>query len=81
MAGYVLVMLLADFAVTGFALMPLSHTRGDHPSIAGRFGQLGSRLVARLYETPIPQDWVGFATQMHHQHVGRGRATCWASGG
>ena len=27
-------------------------------------------IVARIYETPIPQDWVGFATQMHHQLSG-----------
>jgi hypothetical protein len=26
--------------------------------------------IARLYETPIPQDWVGLANQMHHQASG-----------
>ena len=30
----------------------------------------GNELVAHIYETPFPQDWVGFATQMHHQASG-----------
>ena len=30
----------------------------------------GGELVACLYETPLPQDWVGFVTQMHHQASG-----------
>jgi len=66
MAGFVAAMLAADFALTGFATLPLSPATGEHPSAVGRFGA----LVARAYETPIPQDWVGFATQMRHQASG-----------
>ncbi|WP_165245240.1 ArnT family glycosyltransferase [Paludisphaera soli] len=68
MAGYVAVLLASDFALTGFAVLPLSPATGEHPSVA-RFGAL-SPLVARLYETPIPQDWVGFAGQVRHQASG-----------
>lgn len=70
MAGYVLVMLLADWAVTGFAMMPLSHSRGDHPSLAGKFGSPLGSIMAWIYETPMPQDVVGFLTQVHHQMSG-----------
>jgi hypothetical protein len=70
MSAYVLVLLLANLVVTGFAFMPLSQSRGDHPSIAAKLGDRFSPLIARIYETPIPQDWVGFATQMHHQMSG-----------
>jgi hypothetical protein len=66
MAGFVAAMLAADFALTGFAVLPLSPHVGDHPSATGRF----AGLVSRAYETPIPQDWVGFATQMKHQATG-----------
>ena len=68
--AYVLMLLLANVVVTGFAFMPLSQSRGDHPSIAARLGDRFSPWIARIYETPIPQDWVGFATQMHHQMSG-----------
>lgn len=66
MAGFVAAMLAADFALTGFATLPLSPHVGDHPSATGRF----ATLISRAYETPIPQDWVGFATQMKHQATG-----------
>ena len=68
--GYLLILLLADFAVTGFATMPLSRSRGDHPSLAGKFGSFLGSYLNRIYETPIPQDLVGFATQVHHQMSG-----------
>ena len=69
MAAYVAVLLLGNFALTGFAMLPLSPTKGAHPSVDGRFGPLGP-LAARLYETPIPQDWVGLANQFRHQASG-----------
>ncbi|WP_165226634.1 ArnT family glycosyltransferase [Aquisphaera insulae] len=85
MAGFVALMLAADVAVTGFALMPLSGSTGDHPSIAARFGRLGP-LARAIYETRWPQDWVGFATQVHHQMsggpsylLGERRMTGWRS--
>jgi hypothetical protein len=73
MVGFGVVMLLADWAVTGFALLQMSQTSGaGHPSLDGRLARwpwLG-RLIGRAVETPVPQDWVGFATQMHHQRSG-----------
>ncbi|AMV38563.1 glycosyltransferase family 39 protein [Planctomyces sp. SH-PL62] len=69
MAAYVAALLASDFALTGFATLPLSPTSGDHPSASAWFGPLGS-LVSRLYETPIPQDLVGFAAQVRHQASG-----------
>jgi hypothetical protein len=70
MTGFVLVLLLADAVVTGFANLPLSTSHGHHPTIERWFGRGGNELVARIYETQLPQDWVGFATQMHHQASG-----------
>jgi hypothetical protein len=70
MLVFVLVMLIANFVITGFARMPLSTTQGDHPSIPRLLGGAGARLAGWAYETPVPQDWVGFATQMHHQASG-----------
>ncbi len=70
MSGYVLVLLLANVVVTGCAFMPLSQSRGDHPSITAKLGDRFSPWIARIYETPMPQDWVGFATQTHHQMSG-----------
>ena len=63
-------MLLADFAVTGFARLPLSSSHGHHPTIERWFGSSSAGFFASLYETPLPQDWVGFATQSHHQASG-----------
>ena len=70
MVGFALVMALADFAATGFATIPLSPRTGTHPTIEGRLHGRPGRVVARLIETPIPRDWVGFATQMRHQRSG-----------
>jgi len=68
MMAYVAALLLGNFVLTGFATLPLSPTTGAHPSV-GRFGPFGP-LAARLYETPIPQDWVGLANQFRHQASG-----------
>ncbi len=62
MAGYGLILVAVNLLVTGFALLPLSERVGDHPTVPGS--------ITRLVETPIPQDWVGFATQMRHQKNG-----------
>jgi hypothetical protein len=70
MSAFVLVMMLADFAVNGFAIMPLSPTHGAHPSITARFGRRPAGWLARAYELPLPQDWIGFAIQTHHQMSG-----------
>lgn len=70
MVGFLLIMLVSNTAVTGFARMPLSKSHGRHPTIEKWFGLSTGDLFTRLYETPIPQDWVGFATQTHHQASG-----------
>ena len=70
MLAFVMLMLLANLILTGFARIPLSTTRGEHPSLERWVGAKAAREIARLYETPLPQDWVGFATQMHHQASG-----------
>jgi 4-amino-4-deoxy-L-arabinose transferase-like glycosyltransferase len=51
-------------------LLPISQGRGEHPSFDGRFGPGLGRWLTRAIETPIPQDWVGFATQVLHQRSG-----------
>ncbi len=65
-----MLMLLTNLALTGFARIPLSTSEGQHPSLEKWLGAKAAQKVARLYETPLPQDWVGFATQMHHQASG-----------
>jgi hypothetical protein len=69
-AAYLTVLLLTDLAITGFAMLPLSQSAGDHPTVSASFGGVLAPLVTRLCETPIPQDWVGLATQAHHQISG-----------
>ncbi|MDR3632534.1 MAG: glycosyltransferase family 39 protein [Isosphaeraceae bacterium] len=68
--GFSAAMLAANFVVTGFALIPLSHAPGEHPSLAGRFGPTVQKWVSRAIELPMPCDWVGFATQVVHQRSG-----------
>lgn len=70
MFAYVLLLLLSNIALTAFARIPLSTTHGQHPSLARWVGARAAVELSRLYETPLPQDWVGFATQMHHQASG-----------
>lgn len=70
MVGFLLVMLLANAVVTGFARLPLSTSRSRHPTIERWFGSQQAGAIARCYETSIPQDWVGFATQLYHQASG-----------
>jgi len=70
MAGFGLAMLLTDWAIGGFAAIPPSERVGVHPSFEGHFGPAGDRVVARLLETPMPQDWVAFATQVRLQRSG-----------
>jgi hypothetical protein len=67
---FLLVMLAADLAVTGFARIPPSAARGNHPTIATWLGPAAADFLGKLYETPLPQDWVGLATQLHHQASG-----------
>jgi hypothetical protein len=61
MVGYVAIMVAADWAVTGFAVLRASARTGYHPSAPG---------LGWLLERAFPQDWVGFATQLRHQRNG-----------
>ena len=70
MLGFMLLMLLTNLVVTGFARIPLSTTQGRHPTLEKWLGTTATATLTRLYETPLPQDWVGFATQVHHQASG-----------
>ncbi len=70
MVGFVLIAGLVNLVVTGFAMIPLSTTHEEHPSLIRWFGEYWGRKLARLYEMPLPQDLVGFATQLHHQATG-----------
>jgi Dolichyl-phosphate-mannose-protein mannosyltransferase len=70
MAGFVLMMMLSNAALTGFVCLPLSRSHGHHPTLERWFGISGNNISVLLYETPLPQDWVGFANQMHHQASG-----------
>jgi Dolichyl-phosphate-mannose-protein mannosyltransferase len=72
MIGFVALMLAADFLVTGCAVLPLSHSPGaPHPALNALKGRpVLMKLAHRLIETPTPQDWVGFVTQLQHQRSG-----------
>jgi 4-amino-4-deoxy-L-arabinose transferase-like glycosyltransferase len=70
MLGFVIVMLVTNLAVTGFARIPLSTTEGRHPTLEKWLGTTATAKLSGLYETPLPHDWVGFATQLHHQASG-----------
>ena len=70
MLTYGAILVAADFAVTGFATIPLSSRNGMHPTLAGRFGPAITRLASKVLETPIPADWVGFFNQLRYQGEG-----------
>src|SRR5262249_48381644 len=57
MIGFMVLMLLSDVAVTGFARLPLSRSHGRHPTIEKWFGSSTDGLLSHLFEIPIPQDW------------------------
>jgi 4-amino-4-deoxy-L-arabinose transferase-like glycosyltransferase len=70
LTGFIVVAGLADFAINGFATIPLSPSREAHPSLLRWFGPIWGRRLAILYETTLPQDWVGFVIQTMHQAGG-----------
>lgn len=70
MLAFLSVMFLSNLIVTGGATLPLSPRSGSHPSLEGRLGPPLDSWAIRLIETPMPQDWVGFLTQMKHQQSG-----------
>lgn len=60
---YLIVMMLGNLVVTGFATLPISTRQGNHPSIQSPF-------LAWLIEQPFPSDWAGFLVQIRHQRSG-----------
>ncbi len=70
MAAFAAIMMAADVVVTAGATLPISGRSGHHPSLEGRLGGSTTRWFGRVIETPVPQDWVGFAKQMMHQRSG-----------
>lgn len=70
MLGFLVVMGLSNLVVTGFATLPMSTTAGAHPSVDPRIPGSLRRLAERVIELPIPQELVGFATQVIHQRSG-----------
>lgn len=67
---FTLVAIAANLVFTGFAMLPISAQVGEHPALIARFGPGVGGWLGRLVESPIPQDWVGFLTQMSHQRNG-----------
>ncbi len=67
---YLALMILTNLVLTGFATIPLSERTGRHPWLESRFHPSIARNLQAVLETPIPVDWVGFATQMRHQRSG-----------
>jgi len=70
MLGFFFVMAMANFLVTGFALVPMSEQVGWHPIVEARLEPRLGQLVSQVIEWPFPQDWVAFATQVRHQRSG-----------
>jgi hypothetical protein len=76
MSAYVVIMILSNLVVTGFARLPLSTSCGNHPTLERWLGASASDALGSFYETPLPADWVGFATQLHHQASGGASYLC-----
>lgn len=70
MTGFLLVMLLSNGIVTGFANLSLSRSHGQHPTTERWFGSYTGNVFDHVFEVSIPQDLVGFLTQMYHQASG-----------
>ncbi len=68
--GFVALMILTNLVLTGFARIEPSERKGSHPWLESRFRPAIARYLETAIETPMPVDWVGFATQMRHQRSG-----------
>ena len=69
MTAYVAAMLAADWLITGGAMLTPSKTAGAH-LVSQRLPESLRGWFATIAETPMPQDWVGFAIQSNHQRSG-----------
>ncbi len=70
MAGYVLILVVSNLLVTGFATLPLSPRTGSHPVLESRLGPTLAGWASTILEGSYPQDWVGFARQVVLQRQG-----------
>ncbi len=70
MSVFVVLMLLADLILTGFATQTPSESRGEHPLIESRLPTSIQPVFERLIETPLPADLVAFVIQVRHQRSG-----------
>jgi len=68
--GFAAVMVVTNLVLTGFARIEPSERTGRHPWLESRFRPAIAERLEKVLETPIPVDWVGFATQMRHQSGG-----------
>lgn len=70
MAGFLLVMGLANLIFTGFALLPFDTSNQEHQTLKKAVGATLWPWVHRGLRLPIPQELVGFANQLARQRVG-----------
>ncbi|WP_435006272.1 ArnT family glycosyltransferase [Tundrisphaera lichenicola] len=70
MIGFGLAMAVSNLLITGFASITPSANHGVHPIIEGKFPPSIHRWISGLFESPLPSDWVAFATQMIYQRNG-----------
>lgn len=70
LATFLVLLAMANVAITGGALLPLSERAGSHPAFESRLGPRVGRFIGALAEVPLPQDAVAFAKQMEHQRSG-----------
>jgi hypothetical protein len=69
-AIFTMLMIVTNLVVTGFATIPLSEQKGEHPWLLKIFTPEIASHLASLLEMSIPVDWAGFLTQLRHQSSG-----------
>jgi 4-amino-4-deoxy-L-arabinose transferase-like glycosyltransferase len=70
MVGFLAIMCLTNFAITGGATIAMSERTGSHPSFDGKFGPTVERWIRSIAEARFPQELVGFARQVLMQRAG-----------
>lgn len=67
---FMMLMIMTNLVITGFAVVPISQQRGEHPLLERNLGPRWAARCAALLEIPWPVDWVGFLNQLKHQRNG-----------
>jgi Dolichyl-phosphate-mannose-protein mannosyltransferase len=70
MVAFGAVMVASNLVVTGFTTIPLSEKTGHHSIAEGLLDPTIRHLAVLFLETPLPNDWVGFYSQMMMQKGG-----------